>query len=137
MNTLTSADTLELLTLVKGFHDKQDLGAGTVAAWQMAFKLAKVTNLSDAKEAVVRHYSVPRANPWIIPGDVIGQYRDLRYARVAGINDGDLTPDVDPLAPDSVHIATDKARYAAVIEGMPREQAIATIPPTKMIEGRR
>ena len=131
---LDAADALVILTRIKLYHSPQDDSDATCQAWAEALNYAGVTNLRDADEAVKRHYTTPGANPFITPGDIAGRYREIRRERVAGINDGDLTPDVDPLAPDSMHTATLKARYAAVLEGMPKAQAIATIPQAKAIE---
>lgn len=137
MDTLDTPQTLELLALVKGFHGPQDLGDGTVAAWQMAFAYAKISNFADAKAAVVAHYTTPGANPWITPGDVVGHYKDLRWDRIKDLRDGQLTPDVPGEAHGRIHAKTHQARAKAVEDGMPVEQAIATIPIIKAIESGR
>ena len=134
MTSIDAGDALAILTEIKLYHNQQDNSTAACEAWARALNHAGVTNVRDAIEAVERHYATPGANPWIIPGDVVGHYRALRNERVKDINDGDLTPDLDPFAPVSVYLGTHKARYAAVEDGMPRAAAIATIAPVKMIE---
>ena len=137
MNTLDAPQTLELLALVKSFHGPQDLGTGTVAAWQMAFAYAKVGNLDDAKAAVVAHYVTPGSNPWITPGDVVGHYKEIRWDRIKDLRDGQLTPDVPGDAHGRIHAKTAQARAKAVEDGMPLDEAIATIPVVRAIESGR
>ena len=134
MTEITESGTMRVLAAIKAGHPPFDAGDAAIKFWTMALRLGGVTNIEDAIEAVVRHYSTPGANPWIIPGDVVGHYRELRRERVKDINDGDLTPDLDPFAPVSVYLGTYKARYAAVEDGMPKAVAIATVAPVKMIE---
>ena len=133
----TKDDTRHVLATIRGFHGAQDIGESVVRLWTVALNYGKLTSRSDAVEAVVRHYSTTGCNQWITPGDVIGGVGAIRAARLEGVNDGDLTPDLDPDLPARDYVATMQARGAAVMAGMPIPQAIATIAPVKAIEATR
>lgn len=137
MTDFDAGDALAVLTQIKLYHQPQDNSDAVAVAWARALSGAGVTNVNDAMAAVDRHYSTPGANRWIIPGDVIRHYRELRYERIADIQDGELTPDLDPHASGREYARTTQARAAAMMDGVPKEQAIATIPPVKAIEARK
>ena len=135
---LGAADALVILTRIKAYHSPQADDDATCEAWADALNYARVTNVRDAVAAVVRHYTTPGANPWITPGDVVGHYKAIRWDRLKDyMDDGRLTPDVPGDAHGSIHAKTAQARARAIEDGMPVEQAIATIPPVAAIEAPR
>ena len=127
----------DVLSAIKGLHNPQDTSDSVVTLWASAFRYAGITSTGDAVEAVVRHYSTEGANQWITPGDVIAGVKTIRAARIKGINDGDLTPDLDPFIPAREYVDTLQARAAAVMDGMPPAAAIATVRPSAAIEANR
>ena len=129
-NEIDKADALVILTKIKAFHSPQNDDDATCEAWADALNYGGVTNIRDAVTSVMRHYGTRGANPWITPGDVIGGYREIRNARFRGIQDSDLTEDVDP---DDIpaYLATLRYRNAAIADGSSLEQAQALpLPPT-------
>lgn len=134
MDTLDEPDTIQVLAAIKAAHPPQEVGEATIRFWVAAFRSGQVTNVADAIQAVIDHYSTPGASPWVIPGDIIGRYREIRRVRVEEINDGDLTPDLDPFAPMGLYLATHRARFKAVQDGMLKEHVVAAIPPSAAIE---
>lgn len=137
MTAIDAADALLILTKIRTFHGPQDTGTSVCHSWAEALNYAGVASVPDALQAVVRHYSTPGCNQWITPGDVVAGVKAIRAERMQGVNDGDLTPDLDPFAPARDYVATTQARAAAVMDGMPVRQAIATIAPVKAIEAVR
>lgn len=134
MTSIDRRGVARVLARIKTYHSPQDVGEAVITSWVDAFAYAGVKNAFDAEAAVIRHYTMPGANQWITPGDVVGHYRAIRHARIEGIEDGDLTPDLDPFAPGRIYAKTMQARGAAVMDGMSIQQAIATVPVAKAIE---
>lgn len=126
-----------VLARIKTFHAPQDIGEAVISSWVDAFAYANITNATDAEAAVIRHYTTPGANQWITPGDVVGHYRAIRNERLAGISDGDLTPDLPGDASGLVYVRTHRARQKAVADGLTVQEAIATVAPVRAIEARR
>lgn len=123
-NEMGTADALVILTRIKAYHSPQSDDDATCEAWADALNYGGVTNVRDAVMAVVRHYNTQGANPFIIPGDVIAGYQDIREARQVNIGDGDLTEDVDPYDTRACN-ATLRARRRAIGDGMPLDQVKA------------
>ena len=89
-------------------------------------------DLRDSLTAVRDHFR--NSGEYLRPVHVRSAVKEIRWSRIAGINDGDLTLDLDPDAPIGDYLATTRARASAIEGGMPIPQAIATIAPVKAIE---
>ena len=90
----------QVLSMVATFHQSQDDGDATTTGWGLALQVNRVPSVSDAVEAVVRHYTDPGNNPFIEPAHVIAGVRAIRARRLIEAKFDQITPAVDPDRPD-------------------------------------
>lgn len=115
-----------VLATAAAFYPPLDTGDAAVAAWTVALTTARVTNLGDAKAAVVAYYSSPSHDPWIRPGHVIAGVDEIRTARrKAGPNLAEISRDLDPDDPAWARIVAE--RMDAVADGRPLPASLRSV----------
>lgn len=119
-NPLTPGDVLRhVLVPIKAFHPPQDVGDATVAAWTAALHDANVTNIIDARTAIIRFYNDPAVTEtWMKPRDVVRGVQAIRMDRLRkGPTIADVSRDLDPEDPQWAKIVAE--RMDAVADGRP------------------
>lgn len=121
-------DVVDVLTAAAAL-DRREVTETEIEAWRVTLASARVTSRPDALTAVAEYYAESRHR--IMPADVIERVRAMRAARVRGLDDGDITPDigrVDGGEDARAYLNTLRARRALVMDGMPLAEAIARVP---------
>lgn len=121
-------DVVDVLAHVAAF-DRRTVGKADVSAWQAAFTSVHLTSKRDALQAVADHYA--SSADWLMPVHVIQRVRDIRHARVDGLNEDDFSPDIGAVSDGAEarsYLDTIRARRALVLDGTPLADAIAAVP---------